>query len=650
MTDRPRRTTTGRRPGLVDAPKARRTAAEVQEDDNRLAAAAEAQREAAEQTHCSAVGRVAAKEDEMLLEDREARVHAARPDLLTAARTQLSRPVSHDIQNDATMDSDHDFDEPPASTIDTDSDGMVLGTEPESEHDNFAADGDDDRDEDYVQSDGHDDDPQDGHPASDDDGTMDTGLSEAEFQVAFAEFLKARAAKAKKATTPTASKGKGKAGGGRAAPKEKGQLRAEIATSRDTVPAANVPGANASKRKAAALPSAMEPPPVPKRAKAAELGGLKSNWKKAVDIDDRGRGRTSATGSRTSSKSKSSMRGTSSEGGYGGAFADDEPETSLQAAQASKSSGSMSRSGGTAKMGIKLTPVASALGPVTTSRQKKPKVKNEDLPFAPDDYRDKLKRWQTLALAYIVEWAGSTDDAFAAGQSHPGFRAAVELAWSLHFPDIAITPAVYSLAASGIRNWRSEIGKRALVYLAKFFAKREENKGETKQQRAEFVAEELEDMNFVYRDPNNKRGACRSEAILYVYSYHTRITSVIPADERKKPKAALAISTVAMERAYNMWATGSQVSQPVERKGKKPAHRFVTVPWASRAAKYLTIIKKLSDSKWEEINASAQYSDVGGDIVWGDGGDGDDTSEGPDPRLEIQLSSDEEVVVEVIES
>jgi hypothetical protein len=38
------------------------------------------------------------------------------------------------------------------------------------------------------------------------------------------------------------------------------------------------------------------------------------------------------------------MRDTSSEGDYGGTFAEDEPETSLQAAQASKSRGSTSTS------------------------------------------------------------------------------------------------------------------------------------------------------------------------------------------------------------------------------------------------------------------------------------------------------------------
>jgi hypothetical protein len=94
-----------------------------------------------------------------------------------------------------------------------------------------------------------------------------------------------------------------------------------------------------------------------------------------------------------------------------------------------------------------------------------------------------------------------------------------------------------------------------------------------------------------------------------------------------------------MERALTMWTTRSQVQQRVERKGKKSAHIFIAAPWAERAGKYLEIIEKLSNSKWEEITSiTAEFSDAGGDIVWG----GDETSEGPDPRLEIQLSSDEE--------
>ncbi|KAF8206719.1 hypothetical protein K438DRAFT_1963035 [Mycena galopus ATCC 62051] len=78
--------------------------------------------------------------------------------------------------------------------------------------------------------------------------------------------------------------------------------------------------------------------------------------------------------------------------------------------------------------------------------------------------------------------------------------------WTLKLP---------SQAASEVRNWRSEIGKQALAFLAEFFA-REDTADGTKQQRAAFVAKELENMNFVYRDPDNKRGACRSHSILYV--------------------------------------------------------------------------------------------------------------------------------------
>ena len=69
---RPRRKTTDRRPGLIDAPKKRRTKAEIQEEEEHATAAANTKRQTAELTHSSAVGRVATKEDEMQREDKEA--------------------------------------------------------------------------------------------------------------------------------------------------------------------------------------------------------------------------------------------------------------------------------------------------------------------------------------------------------------------------------------------------------------------------------------------------------------------------------------------------------------------------------------------------------------------------------------------------
>lgn len=97
-------------------------------------------------------------------------------------------------------------------------------------------------------------------------------------------------------------------------------------------------------------------------------------------------------------------------------------------------------------MGIKLTPVA-ATGPVHLPRQRKPKYTNDDLPFAPQEYRDALKLWQTSVLGHIIYWAGSLDDPFAAGAAHPEYTAVVLTAWTKFFPEIAITDAVYAVVS-----------------------------------------------------------------------------------------------------------------------------------------------------------------------------------------------------------
>ncbi|KAJ7845608.1 hypothetical protein B0H14DRAFT_3867997 [Mycena olivaceomarginata] len=163
MSGRSRRSTAGRRPGLVDQPRKKRTTAEIQEDENRLTLAASARTKATELAHSSAVGCVATKEDEMVREDQEARAHAARPDPPTADLSQPVTDADANSEEDIDMESEHGLDEPP----DTDFDGMALGTEPE--FDDFAGNGDNNSDENYVQSDEEDHDDSEVHPPSDDD-------------------------------------------------------------------------------------------------------------------------------------------------------------------------------------------------------------------------------------------------------------------------------------------------------------------------------------------------------------------------------------------------------------------------------------------------------------------------------------------------
>jgi hypothetical protein len=57
-------------------------------------------------------------------------------------------------------------------------------------------------------------------------------------------------------------------------------------------------------------------------------------------------------------------------------------------------------------------------------------------------------------------------------------------------------------ANSAIRNWRSAIGKHALLRLTKILTT--EPFKSSKNQRKEYVENELKDLSFVYRNPQTK--------------------------------------------------------------------------------------------------------------------------------------------------
>ncbi|KAJ7138683.1 hypothetical protein C8R43DRAFT_955169 [Mycena crocata] len=620
MSSRPRRAGSDRRPGKIVAPRKRRSALEIQEEEEAAAAAAEEQRQAEEESHLASVRRVAAKEEEM----------RHRPDLVTASilppQADADMPV-----DDGQSSGEQDFGLPPASTIDTDSDGMLLGTDDDLQ-DEFEADGDDDHDEDYIQ---------DEDDASADVGRVDphAGDSDAEssddagtIQKEFAAFLAAR----KKGKGDVKGKGKGKEAQKSKAPKAtpRGFLRQQILETHDIQAIDTVPGVPAS----VAIKIKLKRKTVIERAKPAEIGGLRTDWKRRVASSTAG-----PSQSRSSSKS-STMR--TSEPEHGGAFEDDEPEDLVKAVQASKVGHSMSRgNAGTAKMGIKLTPV-DPIGPEPTKRKAKPRLSNNDLPFAPQAFRDDLKTYQTGVLAYVLFWAGTRDNVFEAGPSHPDFCSTVEDAWKRFFPGIKINDAVYATAAGAIRNLRSNTGKRALKYVADIlYYDIEDADGNiiqsTTANRAEFVKDELKDMSFAYRERTQKRGACRAESILYVFAAYLRAIAIVPEAKKRdhRSSGALALCTAAMERALSMYKTGDLVREKVQRKGKKPSHGFIATPWGDRALKYLVTIKRISAAKWDDaILCANALIDANAPQDWLDP---EEDSEGPDPRSNFQLSDDE---------
>ncbi|KAJ7756687.1 hypothetical protein B0H16DRAFT_1826177 [Mycena metata] len=619
---------TARRPGLVDAPRKRRSTTQIREEEERNTSLALEQQQAAKESHSASVHRVAAKEDEMHYEDEESRRHAARPDV---ARSRSPESEQEDgQQEDDTMEDT--FEAPPPSAFDSESDGMALGTD--DDYGDLEADSDNDRDPDYLEQQSNAGASEDAENevqvtvdmGSDDeiDSEYEHGVEAAYEQLQLVE-KKRHAAKAQK----RAAKGKS-AAKGTSTKAPKGQIRAKIVDSRAAAPSA---AGSATKRKA---PGQMEPPPATKRTKPSEIGGLKSNWKNAAGVVPEPRIPLKSQ-SRSSSRSSHMQTGTSDGDYYGGTVEDDKE---LQAVVLAPTEGgkSVSHRGGTAKMGITLTAVTADITAPAAPRQRKPKYTNNDLPFLPDERHEQLKIWQSKGLGYLMNWAGSLDDAFAAGASQPDFRATVDDIWAECFPDIPATDAV-----RGVVCHRDLLPARFVPGAAKsgsaVFEKREKEFQEGAAERAKFVGHELDGMSFVYRDPAQKRGACRSQPVAWMYAYHVRVTEVVPEKDRRKQKCALSLSVVSVERAYRMWKTGNKIKERVERRGKKTAHSFVAAPWGVRARQYLPLINKLSDKKWADIITSADEFNGDGEAAQWD--DVDESSEA-DTRLDIQLSSEEE--------
>lgn len=118
-------------------------------------------------------------------------------------------------------------------------------------------------------------------------------------------------------------------------------------------------------------------------------------------------------------------------------------------------------------------------------------------------------------------------------------------------------------AASSLRNWRSEIGKRALKAVSNIFIKQEpfRSSGDA---IITHVKKVLVEGRFVYRDTEvrashciltaltlispcqAKTGAFRSPILIEVFAYHLRIILKTPDVSYGNPKGALALCAVAV--------------------------------------------------------------------------------------------------------
>ncbi|KAJ7114417.1 hypothetical protein C8R44DRAFT_740556 [Mycena epipterygia] len=619
MSARPRRKTSGARPGQIikDSNQQRRSRDKIDADDLAAAEARAEQEQQIQHRHRTGVSRVAAKEDALREEDEQAQIDAARPDLVTKKAVEREREAdegekiavaSGDEQDVLMQSADDGGRDLSVGDSDSNSDERDEEYKPPShgkevsDDESQAADADDD-----------------GHDAD----TSDTSDAERDRASALAQFLaqyEKRKAKAKKPSKPKKPKTK------------RGELRAEIMDSRKVD--AMAPPSTSVKRKPAN--QAAETQQSSKKQKAT-VGGLKKNWKTDVTPKStpRQRGRPSNSSAVPSSRASSTsarQSGLSSEAPAGEFDGDEDPET-LRAARDAKTS-----TPPTKKMGISFENKSVKLRvDGKQQREKKRKYVNADLPFTLDGFAADLKVWQADVIPIIIDWAGTLNAPFTAS-AHPQFRAVVEEAWNDYFAAYKITDAVYSLASAAISNWRSDIGKRGLAVVSRILNGK---KFATIDDRRAHAEAQLVDFPFIYRDPIAKAGAYRTDAVYHVMEAHFRITDKTTVTYGS-PDGAMSAAASSLERGYSIWRTGKPATEGLERRGKRTAHSFVAEPWAAKAAAYLPQIKKLNDSQWGEIWTNSTATFAGDSALLGDGG-ADTSSEGyVDPRSMIVISDAED--------
>ncbi|KAJ6579315.1 hypothetical protein B0H10DRAFT_2443473 [Mycena sp. CBHHK59/15] len=240
----------------------------------------------------------------------------------------------------------------------------------------------------------------------------------------------------------------------------------------------------------------------------------------------------------------------------------------------------------------------------------------------------------------ILDWAAHLREPFTAA-NHPDFKPTIEDLWAKYFGGSAyqFTDAVEFLAGALIGNWRSDIGKRAV----KLVKEKLEALPSTAARR-KWVADQMYDVAFLYRDPKSQTGSYRSELFLRVFGgAHLRVYLKNEVSFGFPIGAALLVAA-ALERAFALCKDGSLSTEGIQRKGRKKANSFVPVPWAERAARYLPPIETLTPQKWHDIIAlAAQFMNSKDSApLFDDNSTDAESADGyTDPRSNVVISDDE---------
>ncbi|KAK7683267.1 hypothetical protein QCA50_013529 [Cerrena zonata] len=169
--------------------------------------------------------------------------------------------------------------------------------------------------------------------------------------------------------------------------------------------------------------------------------------------------------------------------------------------------------------------------------------------------------------------------------------------------------AVAMIVMQRICEWRNGINKFALEVLADLFQSEDMTEAEISQYVSSQIGKGLPFISVKTTfDPASglpiREGRFQGPLVLRAFSYHLKRTGKLAREFRDTPDGALALTTVAVERALRKYKTG-KLSVLKNRKGHS-IDDFSQRRWGDQTNEYMKSICDLTESEWTEILEGAE--------------------------------------------
>ncbi|THH13397.1 hypothetical protein EW146_g6813 [Bondarzewia mesenterica] len=237
------------------------------------------------------------------------------------------------------------------------------------------------------------------------------------------------------------------------------------------------------------------------------------------------------------------------------------------------------------------------------------KWSNNDIPT------ECLSKWHDTFMPMWLEFMGRCTDPWDTDLVEDA-----QVLWDFVFPDVpkdlaAKEATIYQVAIQRVYQWRNMIATATNKAVEKFWIKSGDIY-EDADKKAEFVdwAVPMDDDATVFpflwgdvdRYPDFNAtvhvGAFRSKFVLRSYCAHLQAIASVPLNVRgeETPIGAIALSTVAVERALRAWSTGVYEKQDL--KGKGP---FSSKNCGLKTSEYVSALEEKTADGWRKLLADA---------------------------------------------